>query len=73
MSSIHHLPPQNFKEAIISAIPNCTTMLLGMMTLNLWIYGHLTLEIFLCGVCADVFNGLLLGFFYCRTDGNANR
>lgn len=34
--------PQNLTEAIVSAIPNCTTMVLGMMTLNLWIYGHLT-------------------------------
>ncbi len=38
--------PQNFKEAIISAVPNCTTMVLGMMTMNLWIYGHLTWENF---------------------------
>lgn len=34
--------PQNLTEAIVAAIPNCTTMVLGMMTLNLWIYGHLT-------------------------------
>ena len=34
--------PRNFKEALIGAIPNCTTMVLGMMTLNLWIYGALT-------------------------------
>ena len=34
--------PQNLKEALIMAIPNCTTMVLCMMTLNLWIYGALT-------------------------------
>ena len=34
--------PTNFKEALVSAIPNCTTMVLGMVTLNLFIYGHLT-------------------------------
>ncbi|MCM1225397.1 MAG: hypothetical protein NC548_64220, partial [Lachnospiraceae bacterium] len=34
--------PQNMKEALIMSLPNCTTMVLGMMTLNLWIYGALT-------------------------------
>lgn len=34
--------PQNFKEAIIFSIPNAMTMVLGMVTLNLWIYGALT-------------------------------
>ena len=41
MSNINKIYPQNFKEALICAIPNCTTMVLGMMTMNLWIYGHL--------------------------------
>lgn len=55
--------PTNFKEAIISAIPNCTTMVLTMMTLNLYIYGHLTLanfvaafpKIWLTAFCLDFF------------------
>lgn len=34
--------PQNLKEALVMSVPNCTTMVLGMMTLNLWIYGALT-------------------------------
>ncbi|MBD5389030.1 hypothetical protein HDR63_02125 [bacterium] len=34
--------PRNFKEVLIASLPNCTTMVLGMMTLNLWIYGALT-------------------------------
>ena len=34
--------PQNFKEAIIFSVPNALTMVLGMVTLNLWIYGVLT-------------------------------
>ena len=31
--------PQNIKEAIISAIPNCFTMATVMMNINMWIYG----------------------------------
>lgn len=38
--------PQNLKEALVMSLPNCTTMVLGMMTLNLWIYGVLTWEHF---------------------------
>lgn len=34
--------PQNLKEAIIFSIPNALTMVLGMVTLNLWIYNALT-------------------------------
>ena len=34
--------PQSFKEAIIFSVPNAMTMVLGMVTLNLWIYGALT-------------------------------
>ena len=34
--------PTNLKESLIAAIPNCSVMVLGMMSLNLWIYGHLT-------------------------------
>ena len=63
MSSTQHMPPQNLKEALISAIPNCTTMVLGMMTMNLWIYGHLTwmnfwgalLPIYATAFCLDLF------------------
>lgn len=39
--------PQNLTEALVMALPNCMTMVLGMMTLNLWIYGALTLHNFL--------------------------
>ena len=39
--------PTNFKEAIVSAVPNCTTMVLTMMTFNLYIYDALTLSAFL--------------------------
>lgn len=31
------------KEAIIASVPNATVMVLGMVTLNLWIYGALSL------------------------------
>lgn len=34
--------PQNMKEAVIMSVPNALTMVLGMVTLNLWIYGALT-------------------------------
>lgn len=34
--------PQNMKEAIIASVPNAMVMVLGMVTLNLWIYGALT-------------------------------
>ena len=36
--------PQNIKEAIISAIPNCFTMATVMMNLNMWIYGAWSVE-----------------------------
>ena len=36
--------PTNIKEVIISAIPNCATMALVMMNLNMWIYGAWTWE-----------------------------
>ncbi len=35
--------PQNMKEAIIASVPNAMMMVIGMVTLNLWIYGVLTL------------------------------
>lgn len=55
--------PRNFKEAIISAIPNCTTMVLGMMTMNLWIYGHLTWENFWSALGPIYVTAFCLDFF----------
>ncbi len=55
--------PQNFKEAIISAVPNCTTMVLGMMTMNLWIYGHLTWENFWSALAPIYVTAFCLDFF----------
>ena len=60
MAALH---PQNFKEAIVSAIPNCTTMVFGMMTLNLWIYGHLTLDNFLAALVPIYVTAFTLDFF----------
>ena len=34
--------PQNLKEAVIASVPNAALMVIGMVTLNLWIYGALT-------------------------------
>ncbi|MDE5615606.1 MAG: hypothetical protein K2I81_02110 [Alphaproteobacteria bacterium] len=34
--------PQNFKEAVIASVPNAALMVIGMVTLNLWIYGALS-------------------------------
>ncbi len=34
--------PQNFKEAVIASVPNAALMVIGMVALNLWIYGALT-------------------------------
>ena len=34
--------PQNMKEALIMSVPNALTMVLGMVALNLWIYGALS-------------------------------
>ena len=39
MKKVH---PENLKEALIMSVPNAATMVLGMVTLNLWIYGVLT-------------------------------
>ena len=38
--------PQNFKEAIIFSVPNALTMVLGMVAINLWIYGALSFASF---------------------------
>ena len=56
--------PQNLTEAIVSAIPNCTTMVLGMMTLNLWIYGVLTWENFWATVPFIYGTAFCLDFFF---------
>lgn len=53
--------PMNFKEDVIMALPNCSVMVVGMMTLNMWIYGALTLTnwlttlpfIFVTAFCLD--------------------
>ena len=34
--------PKNMKEAVIMSVPNAMTMVLFMVTINLWIYGALT-------------------------------
>ena len=36
--------PNNLKEEILCALPNCATMAIGMMTLNLWIFNVLSIE-----------------------------
>ncbi|MBD5400347.1 hypothetical protein HDR61_01195 [bacterium] len=38
--------PQNMKEEIILSVPNAAVMVIGMVTLNLWIYGALSLSHF---------------------------
>lgn len=55
--------PKNLKEAFIMSIPNCTVMVLGMMTLNLWIYGALTLEHFLAALPRIYITAFTLDFF----------
>lgn len=55
--------PKNFKEAIISAIPNCTTMVLGMMTMHLWIYGHLSWANFFAALGPIYLTAFCLDFF----------
>lgn len=55
--------PQNLKEAIIASVPNAMLMVLGMVTLNLWIYGVLSLShftmvvpmMFVVAFCLDFF------------------
>lgn len=55
--------PRNFKEELIMSLPNGLTMAMGMMTINLWIYGALTMEkwvvtlpfIFMTAFCLDFF------------------
>ncbi|MDE6478011.1 MAG: hypothetical protein K2L95_01010 [Alphaproteobacteria bacterium] len=39
--------PKNLKEALIASVPNAAVMVVAMVTLNLWIYGALTLPHFM--------------------------
>ncbi len=55
--------PQNFKEAIIASIPNCLVMVVGMMSLNLWIYGALTPGHFISAFPKIFATAFLLDFF----------
>lgn len=34
--------PQNMKEGVIASVPNAALMVIGMVALNLWIYGALS-------------------------------
>lgn len=45
------------------SLPNCTTMVLGMMTLNLWIYGALSWEHFFCALPRIYITAFVLDFF----------
>lgn len=58
-----HIYPQSFKEAIIFSIPNAITMVLGMVLLNLWIYGQLTFAHFLRTVPIMFVVAFCLDFF----------
>lgn len=51
------------KEAIISSIPNATTMVVGMMSLNLYIYGALTLRNFMWAFPKIWITAFVLDFF----------
>lgn len=55
--------PKNMKEAIIMSLPNCTVMVLGMMTLNLWIYGALTWEHFFAALPRIYITAFAMDFF----------
>ena len=50
--------PENLKEALIISLPNAATMVLSMVTLNLWIYGELNALNFM-RVVPIMFIGLL--------------
>jgi len=56
--------PENFKEQLVMALPNCTTMVLGMMTINLWIYGALTPIHFLVALPKIYITAFVLDFFF---------
>lgn len=55
--------PQNMKEAIIASVPNAMVMVLGMVTLNLWIYDALTLGHFMVVVPLMFVVAFLFDFF----------
>jgi len=56
--------PQNLKEALIASLPNCLTMVLGMMTLNLWIYGALSPANFMHAFPRIFAAAFILDFFF---------
>ena len=55
--------PQNMKEAVISSVPNATTMVIGMMTLNLYIYDALTWYNFMWAFPKIWITAFVLDFF----------
>ena len=55
--------PQNIKEAVIASVPNCLVMVIGMMSLNLWIYDALTVSHFLSAFPKIFLTAFLLDFF----------
>lgn len=56
--------PQNIKEAIISAIPNCFTMATVMMNINMWIYGAWSWENVLMTFPIIYCTAFILDFFF---------
>lgn len=55
--------PTCLKEAIIASIPNCTAMVITMMSLNLYIYGHLTIANFIGAFWKIWLAAFMLDFF----------
>lgn len=58
--------PQNMKEAVIASVPNAMLMVLGMVTLNLWIYdalswGHFAIVVPMMFVVAFSFDFFVVG------------
>ncbi len=51
------------KEAVIASVPNCLVMVVGMMSLNLWIYGALTPAHFIHAFPKIFATAFLLDFF----------
>ena len=56
--------PRNFTEEVICAIPNCATMAMGMMTMNLWIFGALSLQKWLVTFPFIYVTAFILDFFF---------
>lgn len=57
--------PRNFKEKVITSVPNCMVMASGMMTLNLWIFGELTAEHWVKVFPFIYMTAFVLDFFFC--------